>query len=391
MTDHVLLDDDDGVDQQFSSTNPFAQNAAPAQGDWKARLGAFARKAGDTVKQHATTAAAVAQVKLTEAKVKLNELAESTPEQPPEDLEISAPTGGRKVHVDWAGTPNAGQVLSSNGPPTLPPKRTPSSSGIKKGYGPKLPMPGSPKHSRTTSTPSTLSPSSSSGSLPSAPKSNASLPDYGAMARSASGSIKSPRSRVFGASLKMATSDANGQQIHKVPPVITDTIAHIMKKGLKEEGIFRIGGSHAALQEYKARYDAGEQVDLTKELDVNNVSGVLKMYLRELPEHLFTDHLLDVFNNALVDPSEAENVIAQLLPLLPETNLLILQQLFALLDAIAKQSTVNMMTIHNLGIIFTQCLRINGAFFAFLMNKPHLLKNAKATATESGEKDLIQW
>lgn len=68
MTDHVLLDDDDGVDQQFSSTNPFAQNAAPAQGDWKARLGAFARKAGDTVKQHATTAAAVAQVKLTEAK-----------------------------------------------------------------------------------------------------------------------------------------------------------------------------------------------------------------------------------------------------------------------------------------------------------------------------------
>lgn len=67
--DHVMLEDDDTVDHKFSDTNPFApQNEPPRQADWKTKLGAFARKAGETVKQHATTAAAVAQVKLSEAK-----------------------------------------------------------------------------------------------------------------------------------------------------------------------------------------------------------------------------------------------------------------------------------------------------------------------------------
>lgn len=67
--DHVLLEDDDTVEHRFADTNPFApQNTSPKQADWKAKLGAFARKAGETVKQHATTAAAVAQVKLSEAK-----------------------------------------------------------------------------------------------------------------------------------------------------------------------------------------------------------------------------------------------------------------------------------------------------------------------------------
>lgn len=69
MTDHVLLEDDDVGSQGFSDTNPFApQNQTQQQGDWRSKLGAFARKAGETVKQHATTAASVATVKLAEAK-----------------------------------------------------------------------------------------------------------------------------------------------------------------------------------------------------------------------------------------------------------------------------------------------------------------------------------
>jgi hypothetical protein len=205
--------------------------------------------------------------------------------------------------------------------------------------------------------------------------------------------MKSPRSvLVFGASLKIATCDASGAQIHKVPPVVTDSIAQIMKRGLKEEGIFRIGGSHAALQDYKARYNSGEEVDLSKEPDINNVSGLLKMYLRELPEYLFPDHLLPLMVNAMEDPTEGENIISQLFPLFPETNLLILKTLFNLLNEIAKLSSVNMMTINNLGIIFTQCLRINGQFFSYLMNKPHLIANATVTPTlTSTEQDLIQW
>jgi len=69
MSDHVLLEDDDDGPRTFSDTNPFApQNQQQQQGDWKARLGAFARRTQEVVKQHASTAATVATVKLSEAK-----------------------------------------------------------------------------------------------------------------------------------------------------------------------------------------------------------------------------------------------------------------------------------------------------------------------------------
>jgi len=329
--------------------------------------------------------------------VKLNEIAEPGPDQSLEQLEISAPTGGRRVGVDWSANSVPPAANTTSSPPAVPARKpSPSVSG-KKAPGLRQSGAFSPVGSRTPSSPGSLSPSSSNSSLNGVPKVTSAAPDYAAMTRSSSGSIaRSPRPLVFGVSLKIATSDSSGVQVHKVPPLVTECIEYIMKKGLKEEGIFRIGGSHQVLQQYKQRYNAGEKVDLTQEKDVNNISGVLKMYLRELPEHLFTEHLLPLFESAASgaanDPQEAENLIAQLLPLLPETNLLILKQLFALLTAIAKMSNINMMTTTNLGIIFTQCLRINSSFFAFLVTHPKLLENAVPTTTEaSSQKDLIQW
>lgn len=329
--------------------------------------------------------------------VKLNEIAEPSPEAPQEDIVISTPTNGRRVPVDWSGSNNSSPLMSSSGgPPALPPKNN-LTMAPKRNLSAKKVGAGSPAHSRANS-------ASSTGSYGSGPSS---IPDYSAMHRSSSNSglqgvkqTASKRPLVFGASLKIATSDATGAQIHTVPPIIPSTIEVIRKKGLKEEGIFRIGGSHSAMQQYKARFDAGENVDLTSEPDVNNVSGLLKMYLRELPEHLFTDHLMPLFQNAYAnyDPhaatgdDQASEVVAQLLPLLPETNLLILQELFGLLQDIVKLANINKMTSQNLGIIFTQCLRIDGTFFQFLMQRPHLLQNAKPTITQSTQTgDLIQW
>ena len=69
MTDHVLLEDDDGYGQGYSNTNPFAQPAPDAeQGDWKSKFGSFARRAGESMKSHAAKAAASAQQTFAEAK-----------------------------------------------------------------------------------------------------------------------------------------------------------------------------------------------------------------------------------------------------------------------------------------------------------------------------------
>jgi phage-related protein len=48
--------------------------------------------------------------------------------------------------------------------------------------------------------------------------------------------------------------------------------------------------------------DSYEAEQLLKEVDVHSVTGILKLYLRELPEALFTDELyqkfLDAFNSS---------------------------------------------------------------------------------------------
>jgi hypothetical protein len=48
--------------------------------------------------------------------------------------------------------------------------------------------------------------------------------------------------------------------------------------------------------------DSYEAEQLLKEVDIHSVTGILKLYLRELPEALFTDELypkfLEAFNNS---------------------------------------------------------------------------------------------
>lgn len=65
---------------------------------------------------------------------------------------------------------------------------------------------------------------------------------------------------------------------------------------MDKEGIFRIPGNDTVLQQLKAFYD-GEQSDMTLENcdDVHAVAGLLKLYLRELPEPLLTHRFYDTF------------------------------------------------------------------------------------------------
>ena len=48
--------------------------------------------------------------------------------------------------------------------------------------------------------------------------------------------------------------------------------------------------------------DIYEAEQLIKEVDIHSVTGLLKLYLRELPEALFTDELYSRFFNAFGSP-----------------------------------------------------------------------------------------
>lgn len=69
---------------------------------------------------------------------------------------------------------------------------------------------------------------------------------------------------------------------------------------MKEEGIFRLSGSAQTIKELKAAFDsgtthfpdvdciAGQEVDLEQIRDEHVITGILKLYFRELPGTLFT-------------------------------------------------------------------------------------------------------
>src|SRR5690554_6796330 len=75
---------------------------------------------------------------------------------------------------------------------------------------------------------------------------------------------------------------------------------------LKEEGLFRVSGNHERIQEIKELYDRGsfkaklmkgKNVHLSGE-DVATVTGILKLFFRELRDPIFTFELYPSFLTA---------------------------------------------------------------------------------------------
>ncbi len=60
---------------------------------------------------------------------------------------------------------------------------------------------------------------------------------------------------------------------------------------MKLEGIFRKSGAMVSVQKYRDLYDMGEDPNLDEEEDPHTIAGVLKLFLRSLPEPLMTYEL----------------------------------------------------------------------------------------------------
>jgi len=78
-----------------------------------------------------------------------------------------------------------------------------------------------------------------------------------------------------------------------LPLVVDQCVKAINQFGLKTEGIYRVSGSASTIAKLKQLFDfEPDQVDFRTPAgffgDIHAVAGVLKLYLRELPEPLLT-------------------------------------------------------------------------------------------------------
>jgi len=142
----------------------------------------------------------------------------------------------------------------------------------------------------------------------------------------------------------------------------TETIRYLVNC-VEDEGLFRISGNTLIVAELRNKFDKGENVVLTKGGDTNysssEVAGVLKLYLRCLPEPLLTFERYAAFlyiHQNEKDMSERLRGHRDLINTLPPANMILLIQLMKLLKLVANHADKNLMKSSNLATVFGPAL-----------------------------------
>ena len=74
------------------------------------------------------------------------------------------------------------------------------------------------------------------------------------------------------------------------------SVSYIEQHGLTQEGIYRLSGSAARITELQRRIDAGGEVRFDPQTaNIHDACGLLKLYLRQLPEGVLSAKLYRTF------------------------------------------------------------------------------------------------
>ncbi|KAH7922595.1 RhoGAP-domain-containing protein [Leucogyrophana mollusca] len=144
----------------------------------------------------------------------------------------------------------------------------------------------------------------------------------------------------------------------ELPPIMEKCCAAIEKYGLYSQGIYRISGMARKVALLKERLDKDmDSVNLDADewtSDINNVTSVFKLWLRELPDPLLTSSL----HQGFVEAAKIENDRLRHIRLhervndLPDPNYATLKFFMGHLHRIAQHEAENSMSIQNLAIVF---------------------------------------
>ncbi|PSN30679.1 hypothetical protein C0J52_20850 [Blattella germanica] len=161
---------------------------------------------------------------------------------------------------------------------------------------------------------------------------------------------------LFGAKIQQVCK----RQKREVPFIVTACVREVERRGMGEVGIYRVSGSASDLGRLKKSFETNsyEAEQLLKEVDIHSVTGILKLYLRELPEALFTDELYPKFFEAFNSSGGSDaatkrrTLLHQCFNMLPQQNQNIINYLLAHLVRVNQHEAQNKMSLHNLATVF---------------------------------------
>ncbi|XP_070711068.1 active breakpoint cluster region-related protein [Pempheris klunzingeri] len=141
-----------------------------------------------------------------------------------------------------------------------------------------------------------------------------------------------------------------------VPHVVRCCVEEVERRGMDEVGIYRISGTASDISTLKAAFNSNlrEAVTRLRTAEVNAVSGVLKLYFRELPEPLMPTGVFQSLAQML-DIQDMNCRLASMLSLLhscPDPNRHTFLYLLHHLRRVSEKQDVNKMSLLNLATVF---------------------------------------
>jgi len=189
-----------------------------------------------------------------------------------------------------------------------------------------------------------------------------------------------PLGQLFGVSLEtVLENEASG---FLVPLLVKLCIQEIEKRGLDIIGLYRLCGSETKKKMLREAFETNpEAVDLSSENvpDINVITSLLKEYLRELPEPVFSSCLYQMLVDAVGvflpnDPDGNAKLVFSILDCLPKANRNCLVHLLDHLASVTSQATRNKMNPHNLAICFAPVLMLDTSDYLDLQTEPSIVQ-----------------
>ncbi|XP_041748009.1 rac GTPase-activating protein 1 isoform X1 [Coregonus clupeaformis] len=140
-----------------------------------------------------------------------------------------------------------------------------------------------------------------------------------------------------------------------IPALVVHCVKEIEHRGLHETGLYRVSGEGRTVKELKERFLRGRTVpSLAKVEDIHCVTGLLKDFLRNLPEPLLTFRLNRDFMEAaeIQEDGSSLAMIYQTISELPQPNRDTLAYLAIHLQRVAQCVLDTKMDITNLARVF---------------------------------------
>eukprot|EP00727_Mastigamoeba_balamuthi_P005244 m51a1_g14718 hypothetical protein (1842) ;mRNA; f:176151-186390 len=145
------------------------------------------------------------------------------------------------------------------------------------------------------------------------------------------------RPPAFGRALRLFAAEGS-----PVPPVVADCVAWLRARGLDTEFVFRVAPVASHVAALRDAYNNEEDVDLEERVkDPHTVAGVLKTFLRELPEPLVPHRLGSLAPEGEGTPATAGDLMAALAAL-PAENRATLAEVAALAREVTLHEKAHM-------------------------------------------------